>query len=206
MDRDGERVGTKIENHITMLRNRVGTCLHWTHMVCVAHICTEITFSLQLRSIKAPQPAEPRQLMCFCYPVSPAPCLFSFSPMEQIHLCGICPRQRNQPKQSRVIKVYCSINKSSRALLASLNLRVFDDEKQLSVLASENELFENIMVIYLVHLKEKMWVLVCCTHRVKLYQTYKNNGLAKRFIAWCCRRTFKSCFNAIEPLKFPMTP
>ncbi|ROL54605.1 hypothetical protein DPX16_11780 [Anabarilius grahami] len=34
---------------------------------------------------------------------------------------------------------------SSRALLASLKLRGFDDEKQLSVLASENELFENIM-------------------------------------------------------------
>lgn len=55
-----------------------------------------------------------------------------------------------------MIKVYSSINKSSRALLASLKLRVFDDEKQLSVLASENELFENIVVIYLVHLKEKM--------------------------------------------------
>jgi len=140
IDWNDGRVGTKIESCITMVRNKVETCLHcttWCVCVCVAHICTEITFSLQLRSIKPPQPAEPRKLMCFCYPVSPAPCLFSFSPVEQIHLCGICPHQRNQAKQTRVIKVYCSINKSSRAPLASLKLRVFDDEKQLSVLTSE---------------------------------------------------------------------
>lgn len=111
MDRDGERVGTKREYHITRVRNRVWTCFHSTTW-CVAHLSTEINFSLKLRSIKPPQPAEPGQLMCFCYPVSPALCLFSFSPMEQIHLCGICPHQRNQPKQSRVIKVYCSINKA----------------------------------------------------------------------------------------------
>lgn len=91
-----------------MVRNRVGTCLQH----CIDHLCTKITFSFQLRSTKPPQPAEPRQLMCFCYLVSPAPCLFSFSPMQQIHLCGICPHQRNQPKQSCVIKVYCSINKA----------------------------------------------------------------------------------------------
>lgn len=47
MDRDGKRVKTKIENRIKLVR-KSRNMFTLDHMVCVAHICTEITFSLQL--------------------------------------------------------------------------------------------------------------------------------------------------------------
>lgn len=116
-----------------------------------------------------PPPAEPGQLM-FLFSYRSSAVSFLLRPCRA-YLCGFCSYQHNQHKQSRVIKVSCSINKawepcsppSSFQFLMMKSCRVF--------LCLENELFESITVIYLVRLKGKMWVL----HLLKLY-AHENFG------------------------------
>lgn len=120
---------------------------------------------------KSPAPAEPGQLKFLLSWQSGS---LSFL----LQLCGAdpslwvlpLPAQSTQTKlrDQRILQY----KQSLKAILSFLKLPVFDDEKLLGVLTSENELFENMMVIYLVRLKEKMWV--SCL--LKLCNTRKNFG------------------------------
>lgn len=107
-----------------------------------------------------PPPAEPGQLMfLFTYGFSAVSFLLRPRGADTSLWFLPLPAQSTQTKpcDQRILQY----KQSLRALLSSLKLPVFDDEKPLSVLTSGNELFENIMVIYLVRLKGRCRFPIC---------------------------------------------